>query len=120
MLYLGFQFLDTLTGLHLTGDIFLDADEVGQLVRLVEYRSDRQLVPESRAMRAVGAEDLAAGPWVAYGLTDEGQGGLGAVVVLQEAAVAVENIFRCIAGQALKGRIGIEQNIVIAFFFSND
>src|SRR5690606_40135418 len=98
MLYLGFQFLDTLAGFHLTGDIFLDADEVGQLVRLVEYRSDRQLVPEGPAILAVVAKDLPAGRSIAYGLTDEGQGGVGSVFVLQDAAVAVDSVVGCKAG----------------------
>ncbi|MCY1185852.1 hypothetical protein D9M73_266680 [compost metagenome] len=47
-------------------------------------------------------------------------GVLVAIIVLQETAVAVEDVVGVVAGQALEGRIHVDQDsVVIAFLFSH-
>ena len=51
--------------------------------------------------------------------TDGAQTRLVAIVGLQEAAILIEDVFAGVAGEFFKGRVGIDQDVVIAFLFGN-
>ena len=60
LLDFGFKLADPLLGLDFRGDVFLDADVIGELVTFVEYGRDGQFIPERTAVLAVVTDDLAA------------------------------------------------------------
>ncbi|MNG37484.1 hypothetical protein D3C84_1248510 [compost metagenome] len=42
------------------------------------------------------------------------------VLALEEAAILIEDVVRGVAGEALEGRVGVDQDAVVAFLLGDD
>ena len=42
------------------------------------------------------------------------------VLALQEAAILIENVIGCVAGQALEGGVDVDEDAVVSFLLGND
>ncbi len=109
-----FQFTHSLPGLNFDADVLLDTDEAGELIGVVEHWGDRQFVPECAAVLTIVANDLAAGEQVPYRLADYSQTSFITVITLQEAAVLVQDVVNAVPRKALKGGVGIDQDVFVA------
>lgn len=113
------QLPDPLQRRDLSTDIALDADEIGEVIRLVAYRRDGEFVPERRAILAEVAQHFAAGLATAYCFADSRQPWLLPLSSLEEPAIAVENVIHGIAGQVLEGAICVDEDAVITLLLSH-
>src|SRR5690606_17708061 len=107
---LGLQLAQPVMSVDQGSHIFLDPDEIRELVSFIEYRRDGQLVPESGAVLAIIAHHFSTWAAVPDRLPDRVHAGLVSVVTLQEAAILVKNLVCAIARQALEGGIDVNQD----------
>ncbi|MNJ63925.1 hypothetical protein D3C77_598540 [compost metagenome] len=84
------------------------------------YGRDRQLIPEQAAILAIVAQHLATRAPFANCLADGCDTWLVVVLALEEAAILIEDVVRGVAGEALEGRVGVDQDAVVAFLLGDD
>ena len=109
-----------LLGAYLRGDVALNTDVVRQLVRFVVHGRDGQLIPEQAPVLAVVAQHLAAGAAFTDRLADGCHARLVMIFALKKTAVLIEDIVGAIAGQALEGGVGVNQDAFSAFLLGDD
>ena len=114
-----FQCQRPLARFYLGSDIPLNANEVRQLVSVVEYRGDRQFVPEQAAVLAVVAQGYPARLVRLDGVAQLLKGFLVAVVSLQKTVILVEDFIGAVAGQCLECRVDVNEDVVVAFLFGD-
>ncbi|MNN84531.1 hypothetical protein D3C81_2017030 [compost metagenome] len=81
---------------------------------------DRQLIPKQAAILTIVAQHLAAMAPLADRLADGRDSWLVVVLALEEAAILIEDVVRGVSGEALEGRVGVDQDAVVAFLLSDD
>ena len=94
------------------GDIAVHADVVAHGARVVSHRSDMQLVPVHASVLAVVAQHDVAGALVVQGRSHGDEPGLREVGSLQQAGVAAQHLRARISGDALEGRIDVDDGVV--------
>ena len=93
--------------------VFQEGHEAGDAVAVLAHGEQVHAAPEHAAVLAVVAQRRAADLARLDAAADVGDLGLGAVVALQEAAIAAAYLVEAVAGQLLERRIGIQDRIVV-------
>ena len=86
----------------------------------ITHRRQRESVPEQAAVLAVVAQHLAAGAAFADRLADGCDARLVVILALKKTAVLIEDVVGAIAGQALEGGVGVNQDAFSAFLLGDD
>ncbi len=108
----GGRLAQTVVGLALFGDVFLNADEVGGAAAGVLDRPDAHAVPECAAVLAIVAHHGLAAFTLRQGGVDFGDLGLLAIIALQYTAVAPEHFVGAVAGNRFEGRVEVHHGHV--------